>query len=215
MHKQVRHTIESGAALTGLSSKLSRMSSGKVVFAAAALFVVFMVFVLPRQVEVSSRHLAGAGSPDMSFVYSAEQVYKWAEAYGASGRQAYVQARWTFDQAWPFAYGFFLASAISWVGRRAYRTDSRANLLNLAPVAAVLLDYAENIATSIVMLRYPSAAPIAANFASPATVSKWILLGGSFVALLVGILAWIWRLLRGRGLRQGQQVPPGGVGTGV
>lgn len=183
--------------------------------AAAALFVLFMLLVLPRQAEVSSRQLSGAGSPDMSFVYSADEIYAWAEAYGADGREAYIRARWTFDLVWPIAYGLFLVTAISWVGRRAYRPDSRANLLNLVPVAAVLLDYTENVMTSIVMLRYPDETVIAATLASPVTVMKWICVGGSFVVLLVGILAWIWRSLRGRGLRQGQHLPSGETNAGA
>ena len=155
-----------------------------------------MVSVLPRQAEEASRQFAGAGSPDSSFVYSAEDIYGWAEAYGASGREAYVRARWTFDVVWPMVYGFFLVTAISWVGRRAYRSDSRLHLLNLVPIAAVLLDFTENILATVVMLRYPSEAMIAATLASPVTVAKWLGVSGSFVVLFAGVLAWIWRLLR-------------------
>lgn len=178
------------------------MSGGKVALAAAALFVLFTVFVLPRQAAVSSQHLAEAGSPDMSFIYSAKQMYGWAEAYGEDGREGYVEARWTFDLVWPLTYGFFLVTAISWVGRRAYRTDSHASLLNLIPVAAVLLDYTENVLASIVMLRYPRESVLAAGLASPVTVLKWIVLVCGFVTLLVGVLVWIWRSLRGRRDRQ-------------
>jgi hypothetical protein len=177
------------------------------VIAALALFVLFMVFVLPRQAEVSSRQLAGVGSPDMSFIYSADEIYAWAEAYGTDGREAYVQVRWSFDLAWPIVYGFFLVASISWVGRRAYRTGSRAHLLNLVPVAAVLLDYAENVLTSLVMLRYPTQTVVAATLASPVTVVKWLCVGGSFIALLAGLLAWIWRLLRERDFPHGQLQP--------
>ena len=193
---------ERGATLKNLSSRLSSLSSGKVVFAALALFALFMVLVLPAQAEVSNRELAGVSSPDMSFVYSADDIFGWADAYGEDGREAYVRVRWSFDLAWPIAYGFFLVTAISWVGRRAYRTESRANLLNLVPIAAVLLDYSENVLTSIVMLRYPNEAVIAATLASPVTVAKWVCVGGSFIALFVGFLAWIWGLLRSAGSRQ-------------
>lgn len=154
-----------------------------------------MLLVLPIQAEVSSRELAGVGSPDMSFIYSADDIYRWAEAYGSDGREAYVRARWSFDLVWPIVYGFFLVTAISWVGRRAWRTGSRAHLLNLLPIVAVVLDYTENILTSIVMLRYPSEAMVAAVLASAVTILKWLGVGGSFIALLVGVLAWIWRLL--------------------
>jgi hypothetical protein len=173
------------------------------VLAASALFILFMVLVLPEQAAVSSRQSAGAGSPDMSFIYSADDIYGWADAYGAAGRAAYVRVRWSFDLAWPIVYGFFLVTAISWVGRRAYRAESRANLLNLVPVAAVLLDYTENVLTTMVMLRYPNEATVAATLASPVTVVKWLCVGGGFIALLAGVLAWIWRLLRRAGSSDG------------
>lgn len=191
---------EPGATLSRLSSKLSSLSSGRLVLAALALFALFMLLVLPAQAEVSSRQLAGVSSPDMSFIYSADDIYGWAEAYGADGREAYVRVRWSFDLAWPIVYGFFLVTAISWAGRRAYRTDSWANLLNLVPIAAVLLDYTENVLTSIVMLRYPNETLVAAALASPVTVVKWLSASGSFAALLAGVLVWIWRLLRSAGL---------------
>ncbi|MDO8964757.1 MAG: hypothetical protein Q7W30_09735 [Coriobacteriia bacterium] len=182
-----------------LSSKLSSLSSGKLALAGLVLFVLFMLLALPAQAWSSRRELAGAGSPDMSFIYSATDIYTWAEAYGAAGRDAYLRARWSFDLVWPIVYGFFLVTAISWVGRRAYRTGSRAHLLNLVPIAGVLFDYTENVLTSIVMLRYPSEALVAATLASPVTVVKWLCVGGGFIALLAGGLAWGWRLLRGRG----------------
>jgi len=191
----VGHTTEPGATLNHLSSKLTALSSGKLVLAALALFVLFMLFVLPAQAEVSSRQLAGVDSPDMSFIYSADDIYGWAEAYGADGRDAYVRARWSFDLVWPLAYGFFLITAISWVGPRAYRSESWANRLNLIPIAAVLFDYTENVLTSIVMLRYPNETIVAATLASPVTIVKWLFVGGGFVVLLLGVLAWTWRVL--------------------
>ena len=185
--------------MSHLSSKLSSISGGKLVLAALALFALFILLVLPAQADVSSRQLAGARSPDMSFIYSADDIYGWAEEYGADGREAYVRVRWSFDLAWPIVYGFFLVTAISWVGRRAYRTESWANLLNLVPIAAVLLDYTENALTSIVMLRYPAETTVAAALASPVTALKWLCVGGSFIALIAGVLAWILRVLRSEG----------------
>lgn len=179
-----------------LSARLSRLSTGRSALAALVLFVLFMVLVLPAQSESSREHSSGVGSPDMSFIYSADDIYGWAEAYGAEGRAAYVRARWTFDLAWPLVYGFFLVTAISWVGRRAYPATSRAELLNLVPVAAVLLDYAENVLTTVVMLRYPGEASLAASLASPVTVVKWLFVIGGFVVLFAGVIAWTWRAVR-------------------
>lgn len=154
-----------------------------------------MVFVLPAQAQIASRQLGDVGSPDTSLIYSAEEIYGWAEAYGPDGRGAYLRARWTFDLAWPMVYGLFLVTAISWVGQRAYGTGSRAHRLNLVPVAAVFFDLAENTLASIVMLRYPGEATVAATLASPVSVVKWMFVVGSFIVLLVGVLRWLWKTL--------------------
>lgn len=185
-----------GTTLNRLSSRLTAISSGRVTLLAVAAFALFLVFVLPAQAELSARSSSGAGSPDQSFAYTAQDLYGWAQAYGEEGRSAYVRARWSFDLVWPLVYGAFLVTAISWVGRRAYREDSPARLSNLIPVTAVLLDYAENSLTSVVMLRYPDEATVAASLASPVTVAKWLVLGAGFVVLLAGLLVWVWRLVR-------------------
>lgn len=181
--------------MSHLSSRLSSLSSGRLALAAVGVFVLFMLLVLPAQAEVSRRDLGGVGSPDTSLIYSAADLYGWADAYGADGRAAYVRARWTFDLAWPLVYGFFLVTATSWVGRRAYRAESRANLLNLVPIVAVVLDYAENVVTTIVMLRYPSETMVAATLASPVTLLKWLFVGGGFIALVAGVVGWTFRRL--------------------
>jgi hypothetical protein len=62
----------------------------------------------------------------------------------------------------------------------------------------VLLDYLENLATSLVMLRYPNRTPVVDTLAPVLTLVKWAFVGGSFVLLLVGIVAVVWRWIAGR-----------------
>lgn len=63
-----------------------------------------------------------------------------AEAYGESGRQAYIRARFTFDLVWPLVYTLFLATAISWVLGRAFALDSCWQRANLAPLLNAIFD---------------------------------------------------------------------------
>jgi hypothetical protein len=182
-----------------VSSWLCRISTGWAALAALVVFALFVAFVLPNQSAQESPEAAEAGSPDLSLWYTPADLYRMAEAYGPAGRQAYIRARFTFDVAWPIVYGAFLVTAISWLYARAFRPDdiwSAASFwptANLAPVMGVLLDVLENLSTSLVMARYPARTPGIDALAPVFTLVKWIFVGGSFVLLLVGLVAAIWR----------------------
>jgi hypothetical protein len=136
----------------------------------------------------------------MSFFYTPEALYNSAESYGESGRAAYVRARFTFDLLWPLVYTLFLTTAISWITSWEFSLDSIWQYANLTPIVGMFLDYMENIATSIVMLRYPSKILIAAWLAPIFTSLKWITITASFLLLmLLGVYA-LWKVLKvGRG----------------
>jgi hypothetical protein len=165
-----------------------------VVLAGLVIFVLFTSLVLPQQSRMAEESADGAGSPDLSLWYSADVLYAMAEAYGEEGRQAYVRARFTFDLVWPMVYTLFLCTTISWLFRRGFSVASLWQRANLAPLGGALFDYLENVSTSLVMIRYPAQTPVVDGLASLFTLSKWALVGGSFVLLLVGIgvAAWSW-----------------------
>ena len=68
---------------------------------ALVVFLLFTALVLPAQSAQAEAQFAGVGSPDTSFWYTPDDLYRMAEAYGAQGRPAYNRARFTFDIAWP------------------------------------------------------------------------------------------------------------------
>jgi hypothetical protein len=179
-----------------LSDWLHRISSTWTALSGLAIFLLFSALVLPDEAARTRTYAEGVGSPDMSFLYSPDDLYDTAEAYGDEGRKAYVRARFTFDIIWPLAYTVFLCAAISWVYERAVASSSRWRLANLAPLLGALLDYLENASTSIVMLRYPNQTAVLDVLAPIFTFVKWILVGGSFALLLAGAVAGIWRWIR-------------------
>ena len=179
-----------------LSAFLYRVSTGPVAGAGLIIFVLFMALVLPGQSEQARAVSGGAGSPDMSFVYSPADLYRMAEAYGAGGRLAYVQARFTFDAVFPLVYTFFLATCITWLCSKALAPASPWLMLNLLPIAGMAFDYAENVTASLVMLRYPLTTPVIDVAAPALTLIKWCLIGGSM--LLLAVLAGMALLRRRR-----------------
>lgn len=185
------------------SSWLYQVSTGWVALAALVVFVSFTALVLPGQAAQGEGEAADAGSPDVSLWYTPAELYRMAEAYGLEGRQAYIRARFTFDVAWPLVYGAFLITAISWLYARAFPPASAFRSANLAPALGVLLDFAENVSTSLVMARYPGRTPGIDALAPVFTLAKWAFVGGSFLLLAIGAGAALWQwLVKARAERQ-------------
>jgi hypothetical protein len=182
--------------LKKLSARIHRVSTGWIALLGLVFFIVFSITVLPSQSTQAEQSAGETSTPDLSFYYSAEQLYIMAEAYGTEGRSAYIRARFTFDLIWPLVYGFFLVTSLSWLTGRLYCQDSRWYLANLLPLASVLFDYLENISTSIVMLRYPEEIWLAANLAGLFTMGKWISLAISFTILVIFLVQALFRGLK-------------------
>lgn len=166
-----------------LSGWLTGVSTGQVTLVLVLVLVAFTVLVLPGQAASAGAAGHGAGSPDTSLCYSPADLYRMADAYGPAGRDAYVQARFTFDLVWPIVYVSGLTAALSWLLGRAAAPGSRWCLASLAPAAGGLLDLGENVTASLVMLRYPALTPVADTLAPAFTLAKWTVLGLAFLAL--------------------------------
>ncbi len=170
------------------SNWLYRISTGWAALAGLIIFLAFTALVLPGQAEQAEAYSGAVGSPDSSIFYTADQLYAFAEAYGPQGRRSYVEARWTFDVAWPLVYTLFLATAITWLTKKAGQQNGPLRYLHLIPVVAMALDFLENTAASIVIARFPLRTPILAQLSGFFTTSKWLLIAGSFLALFVVLL---------------------------
>ncbi len=188
-----------------LSSWLIDKSTGWLTLLAVLVFVLFTALVLPGQASTAESNRLDAdgqmvGSPDTSLYYSAQQLYRIADVYGIEGRQAYIRARFTFDVIWPLVYTFFLLTAVSYLGSRAFPIGSSWQLANLLPLLGVLFDFLENFSTSLVMARYPLVTPVVAELAGIFTLLKWLFIGLSFLVLLVWLALAVWRKFSARGL---------------
>ena len=179
-----------------LSKWLYQISSGWVTLGAVAIFVLFAALVLPGQSARGQSQGVDTRSPDLSIYYSAEQLYEMAEAYGEQGRADYVRVRFTFDLIWPLVYTLLLTTTISWVYKRLFTSQNTWQRVNLLPLLGMTCDFLENISTSLVIYRYPAQTLIIDWLAGVFTTMKWLLIGGSFVVLVVGIIITIWQRIR-------------------
>jgi len=165
-----------------------KISNGWIALGAVLLFLMFSIFVLPSQstkVDSISEHV---GTPDLSFYYSKNDIYRMADAYGEEGRALYIHARFTFDLIWPIVYSLFLTTCISWIYRQISLIDSNFGRVNLIPIMALFFDYFENVSTSLIMFRYPQQTPVLDMLAPIFTMLKWTLVILSFLLLIVGFI---------------------------
>jgi len=175
-----------------ISSFFHRISHGPVTLFALVIFLLFVSLVLPKQAAQAKTYTRDAGSPDMSFFYTADDLYTMAESYGEAGRLTYVHTRFTFDVIFPLVYLFFLSTSLSWTLARLLPEENRGRLLNLFPLLGWLFDLLENLSTSIVMLKFPEHISLIASLAPVFTMLKWFFVGGSFLILVPALFIPLW-----------------------
>ncbi len=170
-----------------IAAWLYQKTTLSVVIAASIIFIFFMVAVLPPMANRLSEIAGVSVSPDTSFIYNATDLYTMAEDYGDQGRSYYIYSRFTFDLVWPLAYLFFLTAVISYLFKT-NRWRSKLPLVNLLPLLAFLFDLLENSGASLVMFRYPLQTKIIAELVPLFTFTKWVFVGLSFIAIVVGLV---------------------------
>jgi hypothetical protein len=173
--------------MESLSQRLIQLSSTRVTVLCLLGFLAFTALVLPGQAQQAELRSAGSGSPDLSLIYTDDDLYQMAEAYGEAGREDYIRERFAFDLAFPLIYTAFLLTAASWLVQRAGIAGTRMQWLNLVPLLPFGFDLLENGLASLVLARYPETTPIAAYLAPVMTFLKWTSLGASFLILFVGL----------------------------
>ncbi len=184
--------------LTRLSAWLHSISTGRVALISLIVFLLFGALVLPGQAAKADAVSGEAGSPDLSFYYSADDLYQMASSYGENGRAEYVRSRFTFDLVFPLVYAFFMIASLSWLSRNLFSSTSRWQLANLIPAFAADLDYLENISTSIVMARYPTTTVLLDNLAGIFTSLKWIFVGSASLLLFAFAMLALWNKIAKR-----------------
>jgi hypothetical protein len=173
-----------------LSAWLIKFSTKWVPLIGFIIFLAFSLLFLPGQTRLTETYSAGLGSPDTSLFYTPADLYQMAETYGAEGRSAYVQARLTFDIAFPIVYTFFLVTSISWFESRVLDEGNEFRTGNILPLFAMLFDLLENACTALVFSRFPTNSPFLSMLAPFFTLVKWISVGSSFLFLFI-MMVWV------------------------
>ncbi len=126
------------------------------------------------------RRLAGGLSIlDMRPWYSGHAAYQLFDALGAAGRSAYLHLLWSVDLCLPLLFSLFLSEAIK---RGWFRK------LRWVPVLGAATDYAENIAVTTLLLRYPERLATVVRISSALTSLKH---AGYLTSVLLAITGFL------------------------
>jgi len=158
--------------------------TGKIFLTALIIFIIFLSVILPWESARSGERLGFDKSPDSSLIYSQEELYEMAEAYGEDGRSYYIRSRFSFDIIWPLVYFFFLWSGMALVLKNFSAWLVRS--LVLLPFFGTIFDFLENLGASLVMYRYPAETFLVDQLTPGFTFAKWIFIYLSFVVLILG-----------------------------
>lgn len=104
----------------------------------------------------------------------AAKTYETLDALGPAGRRNHLYFTWTIDLALPVLFGSFLYAAMRNGSELAFGVAGR---LCWLAVAAVIVDYMENISNSVLLAAYPRKFPILAAASGPLTLTKFLLSG--------------------------------------
>ncbi len=167
---------------------------GTFVFATLIIFMLFILLILPSEAARSEEYFEDTSAPDTSLFYSAEDLYRTARDFGSEGRAYYIRSRFTFDIAWPLAYGAFLWASIAYFGRGLKHTSARH--LILLPILGVIFDFMENSGASLVMFMYPERIPVLLFIVPFFTMTKWLMIGASFAAVILLLLYNIYNQIK-------------------
>jgi len=142
-------------------------------------------------VEFLSQVWNATGPLDLQFFYTPEKAYSRVAAYGVEGRIQYRNILLTADIAWPMLYTLLLSCPISWLFKRSLAEGSKAQMLNVVPFGALLLDLLENACIVTMLTIFPGKPTVLAWMATACTTVKWLFVGASVLLLLTGVAAMV------------------------
>ncbi|MEZ0397320.1 MAG: hypothetical protein ABWK53_12935 [Anaerolineales bacterium] len=160
----------------------------KVIALLTALFLAFNVFVLPVMTSPAGQSLPVL---DVRFWYTPQEAQAALGQYNPAARQAAILTHLSIDLLYPLIYGLLLSLLLTLV----YRASPPAQQyqLFLFPWRAVFADLLENLGLVVMFAIYPAWFDLLAWMTTIFTALKWLQLGLTGAALLIGVLLLILR----------------------
>jgi hypothetical protein len=171
--------------LSRISELLHSWAKGWLILALIAFFVGYIALTL---LFLQTKPGGNIESLDARIFYTPDEAYSTVGSYGDAS-QFWIRIYLTWDIVNPILYTLILGLSISWLFQRGFASDSRPQMLNIAPVGVGLFDVLENIFIAILLRAYPTRLTAVAWLGTVSTTAKTIFLGASTILILVGLVA--------------------------
>jgi hypothetical protein len=178
-----------GDMLNRISSKFHVWAKGWLVIGLMALDMFFMGLIMPL-VGGLMKSSTGLEQPlDLMFFSTPEKMFAMVERYGEYGRVFYRNVELTVDIIYPIIYMLAFGLLISWLFQRGFKSDSKMQKWNVAPVGAWLFDLLENLGIVTMLTMWPNQPVALAWLTTIISTIKWVFAGGSILLIVIGLVA--------------------------
>lgn len=172
---------------------MERLTSRSRLIALFAFVVVALVSVHVVNTPWSLVRLRSiSGGPvilDMEFHYNAQHAQELLTAIGPAGRSFYLwRMLGALDIVLPAIFAAFLLVAMSMAFRGVVAKESPLRALQWLPLAALALDYTENVLIASLLLTFPVHHPLVAAIAGWTTSAKTIAYATNVVVCLCALV---------------------------
>ncbi|MCK6588051.1 MAG: hypothetical protein HUU21_27930 [Polyangiaceae bacterium] len=159
----------------------------------------YAIFVMILQVGGSKiEEVAGSDAIlDLRKHFTEAEAYAVLSRYGDQGRSLYIRLEFV-DFFYPLAYGTLIALVLAFVLSRAFSPASSIRRLALLPVAAVGLDYLENIGLITMAATFPERWPRLGTVTGLFNAAKWIVVAMCLAVAVMGLFFWLVQTIRRR-----------------
>lgn len=165
---------------------LSRISRWSVLWLLLAVYLVFVVLLMPMLGTLPGIPKDATPPLDLLFAYSPQTAFAHVESLGEAGRKLSIWMHLTLDVAYPIVYSILMAVILTMTLRYVMGSEvwrQRTRYLPLVPFAILDFDLLENFGISYLMLAWPQQPQTIAKLTSFATSAKW-----SFVIIVLSLI---------------------------
>lgn len=178
---------------------LHSKSNGKIILWLLIVYLLFPLAIFPLSGRLQQEYAGNSTPPlDLEFGFTAEQAFNRVEQYGKNGRFIYAISALTADVAYPAVYSAFLALLIIYFGNQSGLDKRWQDLMARLPLAAAIADLFENAGIVALLVSYPARNPWLAGFTSLANMTKWILITGTLLVIVLILIKWLIKLITNR-----------------
>ena len=185
---------------TALLNSMQRFANRKFMIPLLAMFAAILVIM---EVITARDPLLKKGLPDMQHDgYQPENVYRWLDGIGSSGRQAYLM-NLLLDFLFILVFMVLLSLIIAYLVEKS-GLGKQLGLVIILPVLRGILDIVENCFMLKILSDYPNKLPAIVSISSMVTVSKFIVLDVIIVVLIGLLVFFAWKTLYRRKVFSGR-----------